>query len=288
MPGDDRLRIERFTSVGAFLAAADPFLAPREAEHNLIYGICAGLEEWPDSFERPPDLLVVRRDGRIVLAALRTPPRGLVLSEVDDPPALDALATELAGADLSGVVGPSEHVGQFVDRWKRLSGRPAELKLRERIFRLTAVRPPRPVTGHLRVAKQEDHALLMAWLEAFALEALGEPRDPELPEIVARWLAGRGRSLYLWQDAKPVSLCGTAGPTPNGIRIGPVYTPPEVRGRGYASACVAAVSQAQLDAGRSFCFLFTDLANPTSNHIYEEIGYEPVRDVDMYRFELAG
>jgi predicted GNAT family acetyltransferase len=65
----------------------------------------------------------------------------------------------------------------------------------------------------------------------------------------------------------------------------PVYTPPALRGRGYASALVAAVSQAQLDAGRRFCFLFTDLANPTSNRIYQDIGYEAVCDVDEYRFE---
>jgi predicted GNAT family acetyltransferase len=69
------------------------------------------------------------------------------------------------------------------------------------------------------------------------------------------------------------------------VRIGPVYTPPEARNRGYASALVAAISQAQLDAGRRFCFLFTDLANPTANHIYQAIGYEPVRDVDMWRHD---
>ncbi|HSS37114.1 MAG TPA: GNAT family N-acetyltransferase, partial [Patescibacteria group bacterium] len=73
--------------------------------------------------------------------------------------------------------------------------------------------------------------------------------------------------------------------TPHGARVGPVYTPPARRGRGYASACVAGASQAGLDSGLRFLFLFTDLANPTSNHIYETIGYEPIRDVDIWRFE---
>ncbi len=100
-----------------------------------------------------------------------------------------------------------------------------------------------------------------------------------------RWLAGRGRTLYLWEDGDVVSLAGIGSPTPHGVRVGPVYTPPDRRGRGYASALVAGISQAALDAGRTFCFLFTDLANPTSNHIYETIGYRPVRDVDMWRFE---
>ena len=72
----------------------------------------------------------------------------------------------------------------------------------------------------------------------------------------------------------------------SGIRIGPVYTPPALRGRGYASACVARLSQDKLDEGRTFCFLYTDLSNPTSNHIYQEIGYEPVCDVADYRFTV--
>ena len=99
-----------------------------------------------------------------------------------------------------------------------------------------------------------------------------------------RWLARRGRSLHLWEDGDVVSLAGTGGRTPNGIRIGPVYTPPDARRRGYASALVAAISQEALDAGCRFCFLFTDLANPTANHIYQAIGYAPVRDVEAYAF----
>jgi len=82
-------------------------------------------------------------------------------------------------------------------------------------------------------------------------------------------------------------MTGVAAVTPEGSRVGPVYTPSPLRGRGYASALVAAASQAQLGAGRRFCFLFTDLANPTSNEIYQAIGYEPVCDVDEYRFTAA-
>ncbi|MGH2521912.1 MAG: GNAT family N-acetyltransferase [Anaerolineales bacterium] len=93
------------------------------------------------------------------------------------------------------------------------------------------------------------------------------------------------RGIYFWEDPHPVSMAGYGGPTPNGIRVGPVYTPPEQRRKGYASACVAALSQLMLDRGRKYCFLFTDLANPTSNHIYQQIGYEPVCDVDEYKFD---
>ncbi len=94
-----------------------------------------------------------------------------------------------------------------------------------------------------------------------------------------------GRTMRLWiDDGVPVSMTGFGAATPNGQRVGPVYTPPDRRGRGYASNLVAQGSQAALDAGRRFLFLFTDLANPTSNKIYQAIGYEPVTDIDRYSF----
>src|SRR5206468_1492050 len=107
---------------------------------------------------------------------------------------------------------------------------------------------------------------------------------------------GRERALnriernekFVWEmHGQPVSTATLMGPTPNGIRISVVYTPPELRGRGYASACVAALSQRMLDAGKRFCFLYTDLANPTSNKIYRTIGYEPVCDNLQILFEGA-
>jgi len=90
--------------------------------------------------------------------------------------------------------------------------------------------------------------------------------------------------IVVWEEGEPVSLAGFGGPTPNGIRIGPVYTPPGLRRRGYASALTAALTQQLLDGGRRFCFLFTDLANETSNSIYQRIGYRPVSDVDQWSF----
>jgi predicted GNAT family acetyltransferase len=126
----------------------------------------------------------------------------------------------------------------------------------------------------------------MDWLYAFQREALGDTDRTELERLTNRWLTSPGRTLLLWcVDGVPVSMAGSTGPTPHGIRIGAVYTPPEYRQRGYASACVAYLSQMMLDSGRKFCFLFTDLSNPTSNHIYQQIGYEPVCDVDNYVFE---
>jgi predicted GNAT family acetyltransferase len=100
---------------------------------------------------------------------------------------------------------------------------------------------------------------------------------------VERALASEHRQLWFWTvDGEPVALAGAGNPTLNGVRIGPVYTPPERRKRGYASALVAHLSQHLLDSGHRFCFLFTDLNNPTSNHIYQDVGYRPVSDVNKY------
>jgi hypothetical protein len=135
----------------------------------------------------------------------------------------------------------------------------------------------------MRPAERADRALLIAWIEAFTLEALGKSEDAA--PGVDRWLEHRGRRLWLWEDGDlRVSLCGAGGETAHGIRIGPVYTPPEHRGHGYASNLVAQTSQLLLDEGRQFVTLFTDLANPTSNNIYQDIGYEPVADFEVIDF----
>jgi GNAT superfamily N-acetyltransferase len=279
------MRLDRFGSVGAFLRAAGPFLRAREAQHCLILGISANLRATPpDSTDEPPYLATVRDGRRVVLVAFETPPWQMILSEVDDPAALEIIVADRKGLPLPGVVGPAEHVGAFARLWSEATGVDHRVTMRERLFRLTRVVPPHPVTGALRVAGPGDRDVLAAWLVAFANEALGV----DVPAVVVqdeRWFsAPDARTMCLWDDGAAVSMCGISGPTTSGIRLGPVYTPPDLRGRGYASNLVAAACRRELDGGRRACFLFTDLANETSNHIYQEIGFEPVRDFDQYRF----
>lgn len=279
------MELRRFAEVGGFLDVAGEFLVAREAEHNLIFGVSATILETPEAYSGPPYMSVVQRGDMVVAAALQTPPFRLILSEVDDPAAHPLIAADVLDRDLPGVAGPVEPTLAFLDAWAALGGPPATLQLSQRSYRLTQVRPPGPVAGRMRPATTADRELVLAWTEAFMFEAFGEVDLDEVAATTDRWLAGRGRRLHLWEDGDVVSLTGVGGPTPHGIRIGPVYTPPGARRRGYASALVAAVSQGELDAGRRFCFLFTDLANPTSNHIYQAIGYEPIRDVDAYGFD---
>ena len=284
-PYAPRMDLRRYGDVVAFLEAAEPFLVEREAEHNLILGVTSNLRAAPEEFTGAPYLATVLANGRVVAAAMQTPPFHIVLSEIDHPGAIAALADDLVDRDLPGALGPVEHVRAFVDARLARGGPPARRTVSERIFRLTEVDRPTLPPGRLRTAEPSDRALIRAWLDAFMREALEPTAPDDVDGMTDRWLAGRGRTLYLWEDGEVVSLAGIGSPTPHGVRVGPVYTPPDRRSRGYASALVAGISQAALDAGRRFCFLFTDLANPTSNHIYETIGYRPVRDVDMWRFE---
>jgi uncharacterized protein len=278
------MELQRFDAVDDFLRIAEPFLVEREAEHNLMLGVASSITEAPEAYSGPPYLAVVTDRDRVVAAAVRTPPFRLILSEIDDPGAIALLAEDSLADELPGVLGPIEHVRAFVDARAAFGGPPASLEMSERVYRLTDVRPIPSIPGRARPAELDDRDLVIAWLEAFRREALGETEPGSVVADADRWLARRWRSLHLWEDGEVVSLVGSGARTPNGIRIGPVYTPPGARRRGYASALVAAVSQAALDAGCRFCFLFTDLDNPTSNHIYQSIGYEAVRDVEAYTF----
>lgn len=283
------MELHRCDDLHAFERRARAFLVAREAEHNLMLGTLSTLASGRHVYVPPHYFGVVEREGAVVAAAMRTPPFDLVLSLIDDPAALPLILEDVRavyGPDLTGVLGPRGPADELARRWTERTGVPHRLLMAERIHRLTAVRPPAGVRGAVRPATADDLPLLVEWMSSFHAEA-SEPAPRGLVERqVAGILAGeRWRGLRLWVDeGRVVSMTGFMGPTPRGIRIGAVYTPPERRGRGYASACVAATSQEMLDAGRAVCFLFTDLANPTSNRIYARIGYEPVVDVDHFRF----
>lgn len=158
--------------------------------------------------------------------------------------------------------------------------------MQQGLYDLTRVVPPDPLTpGALRVAGADDVDLVATWFGGAAL-------DMRLPshehEALRKSAAGRvaGGGLFVWEHGGvPVSMASLQGATRHGIRVSFVYTPPDLRGRGYASACVAAVSERALAAGKRFCTLYTDLANPTSNAIYQRVGYKRIGDAVMIAFE---
>lgn len=281
------LSLRRHEDAGSFLADAGAWLAEREAEHNLILGLSGMLAREPaNEGDAQPYLALVTSSSGPIAAALRTPPMNLLLSEVDDLGALELLADDLAMEALPGATGPPHAVDRFGRAWVERHGGHVEVLLEERIYRLARVRPPATTAGVPRLAGNGDRDLLEAWLMAFHEEALPEEADRgRIRRQIQAWDPRTGREYWLLEvDGDPVCLVGAGNPTPSGIRIGPVYTPPRHRSHGYASALTATVSQWQLDHGRRFCFLYTNLANSTANRIYQAIGYEPVTDARMVRF----
>lgn len=279
------MRLRRYESGREFKDRALPFLLRGEAEHNLMLGIAASIAagtEWQDP---APYMALVEDGGEPVLAALMTPPHNLLLSNTERPEALALVTSDLLEGQWAppGVTGPVKVAEGFAGLWKERTGRGHTMAMAQGIYKLERVRWRGEAPGHLRRATEADRSLMREWFGAFFVEATGQEGDPG--RSVERFLTSPTRGLYIWEDGEPASMAGSTGPTPHGIRIGAVYTPPEKRRRGYASACVAAVSQLMLDSGRQFCFLYTDLDNPTSNHIYQEIGYEPVADSVELRFE---
>jgi hypothetical protein len=273
------MHVERLEDAAAFLAEAEPLLLADEARHNLILGIAGTIRDLPDVYPLR-GLWLVRKEGRVAAAALRTPPYNLILARPESPHALEALAGGIA-EELPGVNGCDPEVHEFAEFWTERTGARPRTNMRQGVYALEQVEPLPGVPGSPRVATAEDRALVLRWWIAFGDEVLheGAPGTENAESMVDHRLGIPGRGFFLWEDGgEPVSLAGWGGATPNGIRIGPVYTPRELRGRGYATALTAELSQRLLDGrlfegGRRFCFLYTDLANPTSNAIYERIGY---------------
>jgi predicted GNAT family acetyltransferase len=286
------MQLVRFGDPAAYYAHVKEFLAANEAEHCLMLGICTTLIERPEQWRETPYLAAIQREDRVVAAAMRTPPHNVVLSLVAPDvrgPAVELLALDLYatyGTALPGAIAPSPVSADFAEHWHTVTERAYHLSMKERIYRLEQVAAPSGVPGRMRPAGEADRELLARWIEEFDAEALGGREIHDGAAWVESALDATPdlRGLWLWEDAQPVSLVGYSGRTPNGMRIGPVYTPREHRGHGYASALTAGVSRMLLDGGRRFVFLFTNLANPTANHIYQEIGYRPVGDVDVVEF----
>ncbi|MBA2332021.1 MAG: GNAT family N-acetyltransferase [Actinobacteria bacterium] len=267
----------------ALLECAGPLLAD-EARNNLILGLLGVLRDQPGVY--PEFSLWLVRDGdEAVGAALRTPPHGLMLGPCSIA-AVDALVESIE-EELPGAVGVVPEIDVFAAAWGLREDVPVDVRFEQGIYALERLIEPRDVPGAARRAGEADLELLCLWLLEFSREALHEddPDEARIEQTIRQRLELPEPSFLLWEDGgAAVSLAGTGGNTPSGSRVGPVYTPPEHRGRGYGSAVTAAVTRERLRAGRRFCFLYTDLANPTSNKIYVDLGYERVGDSRQYSF----
>ncbi|MCB8981813.1 MAG: GNAT family N-acetyltransferase, partial [Ardenticatenaceae bacterium] len=180
--------------------------------------------------------------------------------------------------------GPANVADAWARMWQQANDRPPKPGMMQRVFELRQVQPLTLPPGKLRPAAADDFERVVAWIRGFHVDANIQD-DSESAEMLARGKMQNG-DLFLWENeaGEPVTMASKARPTRHGITVSLVYTPAELRGRGYATACVATLSQRLLDDGYQFCTLFTDLSNPVSNHIYEKIGYTAVADFHEYYF----
>jgi GNAT superfamily N-acetyltransferase len=297
----DAFTVEITEDPHAFLAAAEEHLAldpvlttvVSSVTHRALADVAAGVAP-----PVHPRWWAVVRDEAGVLAgaAMRTapfPPYPLFVLPMPEGAARAlARAVHARDEDPGGANGALPATRSFAEEVARLSGTTAEIHEHIRLFELTTLVEPRPVPGAARVATVDDTELVHAWFLAFAADAaeqagrIGETHGGEhhtMEETSERIAAGQ---VWLWDDeaGRTVHMTGFRPPSFGVSRVGPVYTPREHRGRGYASVTVAAVSRQLLADGARVC-LFTDQANPTSNRIYQALGYEPV--VDMANFRIA-
>ncbi|MFD8611535.1 GNAT family N-acetyltransferase [Streptomyces sp. NPDC059631] len=277
-----------------FLHRAGDFLRSRPAQHTVHLTVTETLRTRGSGVYGASDPefgVLAGADGRGARAAfLRTPPHPLVLTALTGQEA-DVLAARLAGREqagsggLTGVNADDATAAAFAAAWQRHTGARTAVQRRLRLYRLGELTAPRPAPpGRARSAGAADRELLARWYVEFGI-AVGEAavRDP------ADWAADRAErgDVLFWEtpDGTPVAMAGSSPPVAGQVRVNAVYTPAHLRGRGYAGAVTSEVSRAaaRTDGVREV-LLFTDLANPTSNGLYQRIGYRPVSDFAVHAF----
>ncbi len=267
---------------GEVMRAAGAFLLAEPVRHSIFLTL---VREWADHPE--PGRFwwaTAGHDGEVVGFAMQVP-AGFSSGVAPAPDeVVDALCDRIMAEvpDLPGVIAEAAVAARFAGRWAESLAVPARPVEAQRVYGLVTVVPPdEPSPGRLRRATADERDVLVPWAAGFLAEVGGLPDEPG--DAVDRNLAGD--RLWLWEDDDGPAAMASATPPLGGVsRIGFVYTPPERRRRGYATTCVAALSERLLAEGAERCMLYAQLHNPTSNAIYRRMGYEPVADIVSYRF----
>jgi len=270
-----------------FLTTAGGFLRARPAANTIMLTAMESLRaKGAAAFGDVTPVFgwLASSDGSVAAAFMHTPPYPAVLTDMTAAAAAE-LAADLAGRghQVPGVTARPALGTAFAAAWQEHTGQPGHTGLRMRLYALDTLLPPDPPPpGTARTADATDRDLLLAWLHAFQDEA--QPAGPNESERVVNDRVAWG-GLVLWEhEGRPVSLAGRNRPAAGQARVGPVYTPPCQRGRGFGGAATAAITQAALDDGAEGVVLFADLDNPTSNTLYQRLGYRPLSDWAVIRF----
>lgn len=237
-------------------------------------------------------LLVQRSSEAMPIRCWFVPDGGVVFQSPDTFPAVLStmspnvaaqLGGQVASVGVPGAAGLAADAAAFSGAYATASRRGATPVEAQRIYEATAVTPPAGVGGGMRGATDEDVELLIEWIEGFSRDTGGHADTDARTRAMA--ILGAGR-YWLWEtpDGEPVSSALTAPPATGVVRVGGVYTPPARRGNGFAAAVVAALTSRIL-LGNERAILYTQLQNPTSNAVYQRIGYTAIAEVVRYSFD---
>ena len=277
--------------VHEFLSRAGDFLRSRPALHTMhltatekhrANGVSANPAETP-VFGR------LERDGEVHAGCYQRTPTGYLSLTSMVPDQADALAARLAdlGHPVPGVSADHLASTAFAESWQRRTGAEPVVTTRLHLYRLGTLTPQDPFPegrGHL--AGEQDREQLVRWCREFCVD-VGEQHSIDLIDAGA-WDDSRfgDRNFTFWQtpDGTPVSMAAATSMVGGMVRVDPVYTPAHLRGRGYAGAVTVEASRAALTAGATDVVLFTDPGNPTSNALYQRLGYVRLTDFTVYEF----
>jgi predicted GNAT family acetyltransferase len=277
---EDSMRGSFTHDPGEYLNRVGDFLRMMPVEHNVLLSNAARRARREQINEA--DLwLWVEAGSEVVAAALHTPPHGAYLST--GPSEAMRLMAQMLWEQrpwLAGVAGPTPSPEDFADEWVSLGGPPAVLESREGTYIASRVDARADVLGALRIAEHRDADLLRAWATEFMAETGLTTSDEDL--VGPRIEAGR---MFVWEvDGQAVAMAAVTDAHGGVSRVHLVFTPPQHRKQGFASACVAAITTGELANPGRLCMLYTDVENPTSNKIYQEVGYRRVGDTVQLRF----
>jgi predicted GNAT family acetyltransferase len=279
------MELRCYENVSDFLADTQDLLEQNEASNSLFLANCFRLKNESLDTQSTVYLRSIYNQQELLLVAMKMPGYAINLcaSNGISREAIELLTADLLrkGVAVEKVLSPAATADQFAQVWCRAIHCEIVDTMSMGIYRLEIVKPVGS-SGHLRLANENDLETISEWVYEMNVE-INEPVTRGQAHLTADGLVKK-QQVYVWDDNGIVSMASKARPTVTGISISRVYTPERHRNKGYASSCVAALSQLLLDAGYTFCTLFTDLANSTSNGIYMKIGYEPVCEFKKISF----
>lgn len=280
------MKLIRHFSANSILDRMENLLLNNEVCNNLILGVLYSIADDFNRYGPDPYLAVVEDNENIIAIAVMTPPYNLLIySDNVDTNAYTLISRDLLESEYTvpGVNGIKHMSSSFTEIWSFENLCTASPGMGTMAFRLDEVIMPDMPEGRFIKADIRYFDLLCDWMKNFAIDTHLEENFQHIGNSMQRWIDKE--KVFLWESGnQPVSMAVLTRPLPHGETISGVYTPKELRNHGYASAVVAYLSQHILDSGKEFVCLFTDIANPVSNSIYQKIGYKKVCQYQEYKF----